>query len=122
MHAVIARANPAGANPEVAVDIGAHAVGDAGALVGDHLRKQAAVAQLASVRHIEDVDVLGIAAVDDVQLLVIGRKAEAVGLPEIGGGQVELAGLRVGAIHGGRYLGASLEALVVTQNPDRQST
>ena len=80
MHAVIAFADPTGADPDVAVHVGANAVGESGLAVQVHVDEFPALTQLGSIYHIINHDVLrrffvvGRAGVGHVQLFVVRRE------------------------------------------------
>ena len=76
------------AGPNVTVDIAANAIGGA----SGELDKTLAIAQRFAIE-IVDPDLAAGAGVADVHLLVIRRKADAVGLVEIVGHLVHLSGL-----------------------------
>src|SRR5690606_15186119 len=88
---VVAIADPARARPDVAVDVAADAVGDARLAVELHRGELAPVRELLPVDDVPHLDVLrralvvGRAGVGDVELLVIGREAEAVRLEDLVG-------------------------------------
>src|SRR5262249_30276274 len=86
-HAVLLWIAPAHGAPNIAVDIDAHAVAVAGLEIVD---KDLAVRELASF----DVDVeyadvsrvvraVAVTGVDDVELLLVGRKRESIGFHEV---------------------------------------
>src|SRR5947207_3781295 len=99
------------ADPQIAVDIGAHAVRAAFDAVEHHVAEEALVRYLL-VLHVAGIDdalparpdIAGSASgADDVERLVIGRKAEAVGVRQLllGDDDIQL-GARIPAIDVGR--------------------
>src|SRR5262245_29418076 len=96
-HAILLRIGPAHAAPDIAIHVAAHAIGYAGCkAIGEDL----AVGQLAGLDvTVEYPDVrgapVGETGVDDVQLFLVGREAEAVWLREVIDHRLDLAGLAV---------------------------
>src|SRR5215471_15824347 len=93
-YAVLVGIGPAHAAPDIAVDVGPHAISEAGReVLGEYL----AVGELAAV-DIEHPDVgapaMSKAAVDDVELRLVRRECKPVGLIEIVGHNRHLAVLR----------------------------
>src|SRR5262249_52724682 len=111
-HAVELGAADAPADPEIAIDVTAHAVRIAALPVDEH----AATGELpAVVDHVEDADqAVGIAArLRNVELLLVGREADAVRPREVGSHDRHLAGGAVDPIDVGRQLLLGLVADVV---------
>src|ERR1035438_6898345 len=98
VYAIVACA-AAGSRPDVAVDIGADSVRSTGPVVELHVGEQAPAAQLVG-RHVEDLYVTGGAGIDDVQLLVVGGKTDAVGLVESVGRPLDAGRLGIHAVDG----------------------
>ncbi len=107
--AVVAITRPARARPNIAVQVGADAVGHA----RRHVDKDLVIAQV-TVGHVEDADMgwavllVRDAGVYNVEFGFVRRKAETVGLGKITGDHRGLATLRIDAIDiGGQFkLGA----------------
>lgn len=94
-HAVFLGIAPPHRAPDVAVGVRPDAVGITGReIFGEEL----AVAQFA-VGDVEDADVGLAAAVDDVELLLVGGEGETVRLVEVAGDHRQLAGARIEAIN-----------------------
>src|SRR5262249_55878653 len=127
VYAVVAFANPSGADPDVAVDIGSDAVRLTRRLSVFHLQlhrsELAAVLNLLAIDHVIDLDLfwrLGVvrrAGLGHVQLLVVGRETQTVWFEHLVGGDFDLSGLRVYAVHGFLDDQVALVAFVVAQAP-----
>src|SRR5215475_13449097 len=94
-YAVLVGIGPAHTAPDVAVDVGTHAIAEAGReVLGEYL----AVGELAAVDvehpHV-GASAMGKAAVDDVELRLVRREGKPVGLIEIVGHDGRLAALRI---------------------------
>ena len=110
VHPVVARADPAGARPEVALGVAADAVGEARLLraIGHlqfHRGKFAATAEFfpVNVPHFDIgrcVLIVTPTGVGDVEFFVVGREAEPVGFENLVGHPVDLAGRSVDHIDG----------------------
>src|ERR1700759_3260323 len=85
LHAVIAVANPARADPDVALGVDPHAVGESRLAVERHVDQGARVRELVAVEIVLPDDVLGVgvmrdAGVADIDLLVVVAEGDAVRL------------------------------------------
>src|ERR1700733_9883351 len=100
LDAVIAIADPSGADPDVALGIDPHAVREAGFAVERHIDQRARVRQLVAVEVVLPDDVLGLrvvrdTGVADIDLLVVVAEGDAIRLERVFGDFGYLAGLAV---------------------------
>ena len=126
VHAVIAGADPAGGGVEVALDVDADAVGEAGRTRRPCMSifietNSRPLVELDAVDDVVRPDVargfrvVGSAGVGDVECLVVGGEAKAVGLEEVVGDLGELAGLGVDPVDGLLDLEGALVPLVFAE-------
>src|SRR5579863_10285245 len=114
MHSIVA--GPASRpRPDIAIHVSAYAVGDAGLTVQLHVRELLLVAQL-GIDNIKDLYIARRARVTDVHLLVVGRKADAIGLIERIGQYFYLGRFRIHAVNGLLQFRLGLIALIVPQD------
>src|SRR6516165_2621669 len=93
-HAVLLGIGPTHAAPNIAVDVGTHAVGKAGCeILGEHLSVAKLVAVDIEHAHVRPA-AMGEAGIDDVKLLLVRRESKPVGLVEVIGHYGRLAASR----------------------------
>ena len=117
LHAVQARAGPAGTGPDVAVPVRPEPVGHRRA----HVHKLPAAAHriAVNVKHANvgiAVRIVAGGRVADVEQGFVGREAKAVRLGEVGDDRLKPARQGIQAVHVGRKLGFRDTALVVVQD------
>src|SRR5947209_3546980 len=101
LDAVVTRSAAPRADPDVAVYIGANAIGQTTCFARHfHIGELFFVADTLAVDHFEYLNVPRVPGVADVHLLVIGRKTDAVGLVQLIGELFHFGGFLLSAIYG----------------------
>src|SRR3954447_23915464 len=104
LDAVITFANPARADPDIAIDVDPQSVREARLAVERHIDQRARVGKFVAIEIVLPDDILGIwvvrdAGIADVDLLVVVAEGDAIRLERLVRDLADLSGLRVEPVH-----------------------